>query len=58
MAVEDIDPDPRIIDSVGFLIPDAKADHVVVAQSHDDLTHVDSVLAIPVAMVESMQVLC
>lgn len=47
-----------MIDSVGFLVPDAKADHVVIAQSHDDLTHVDSVLAIPVAMVQSMQVLC
>lgn len=58
MLVEDIDPDPRVIESVGFLVPDAKADHVVLAQSHDDLIHVDSVLAIPVAMVVSMQVLC
>ena len=58
MAIDDVDPEPRLIISVGFLIPDAKEGHVVIAQSHDDETHIDSVLAIPVAMVQTLQVLC
>ena len=57
MLVEEIDPAPRLIESVGWLLPDAKADHVVIAQSHDGQVRVDSVLAVPVAMVVSLQVL-
>jgi hypothetical protein len=58
IEIDGIDPEPRPIDSVGFLIPDAKEGHVTIAQSHDAETHIDSVLSIPVAMVQSMQVLC
>lgn len=58
IEIGDLDPEPRVIESVGFLIVDAKDGHVTIAQSHDDETHIDSVLSIPVAMVQSMQVLC
>lgn len=60
-AVSDIDDEPCIVRTVGFLLPGVKADHVVVAQSFyvngDDEYEVDSVLAIPVGMVQSMMVL-
>ncbi len=50
--VEEIDPEPCIVVSVGFVLSDVKPDHVVLAQSFiDDQGEVDHVLAIPSAMV-------
>lgn len=58
--ISDIDADPCVVRTVGFLLPNAKVDHVVVAQSFidyaDDERDVDSVLCIPVGMVKSMVV--
>jgi hypothetical protein len=57
MTLEDIDGDPCIVQTVGFLIPDSKPDHVVVAQSHNTHDGFDSVLAIPVGMVKQLKIL-
>lgn len=54
----ELNEQPRKIYTVGWLLADAKAGHVVVAQSYDDdSAHVDSVLCVPVAMVVSLKVL-
>ena len=52
MCPADIDPDAYSVVTVGWLLDDAKPDHVVVAQSHGCDGQVDHVLAIPVDMVQ------
>lgn len=52
----DIDPEPRLIRSAGFLVPDAKRGHHVLVQSVDT-QHVDGALAIPDAMVQEVRYL-
>ena len=51
----ELDDDPCIVSSIGWLIPRAKHDHVVIAQSmildHDVYDHV---LAIPVGMIKQV----
>jgi hypothetical protein len=52
-AVEEIDEDPCIVESVGYLLHEIKPGHVCLAQSLiADQDHVDGVLAIPSAMVK------
>ena len=55
--VADIDVEPAVVESVGFLLPEAKPKHIVLAQSltGDECDHI---LAVPVEMVRSMKVLC
>jgi len=55
--VADIDVEPAVVESVGFLLADAKPRHIVLAQSltGDECDHI---LAVPVEMVRSMKVLC
>jgi len=57
MDTEDIDDLPCEVTSIGYLIPDKKPNHVVLAQSHNTHESVDSVLAIPVRMVQNIKVL-
>lgn len=54
---EDIGNDPCIVESLGWLLPEKKADHVVIAQSATHDGSLDSVLAIPVGMVRKLVVL-
>lgn len=49
----DIEQDPYIVDSVGWLVPDGKPDHLVLAQSLTAAGLIDHVLAIPLEMVVS-----
>ena len=56
--VADIDDAPCVVETVGWLIPDAKQGHLVIAQSWiADSETIDSVLSIPVGMVQSVQLL-
>ena len=52
-AIEEIDDEPCVVESLGYLLHEAKPDHLLIAQSiiadHDE---VDGVLAIPTAMVK------
>ena len=57
IEVEDIDDEPCVTLSVGWLLPDAKKDHVVICQSTNSEDTIDSVLAIPVAMVKDTKLL-
>jgi len=50
----ELDREPMIIHSVGFHLPRAKPGHFVIAQSLDENGHVDSVLCIPVGMVQGI----
>jgi len=52
----DIEPDPAVVHSVGWLLPDAKPNHVVIAQSYLDESS-DHILAIPSKMVENIKIL-
>lgn len=56
-AVGDVDASPCRVQSLGWLIPDAKPDHVTVAQSVSDDDALDSLLCVPVGMVVSVQIL-
>ena len=55
-ALDDIVDEPAIVESVGWLVCDAIADHIVLAQSvlGDEGDHI---LAIPVGMVREMRTL-
>lgn len=56
-AVDDLDASPCQVETLGWLIPDANAGHVTVAQSiadDDDLYHV---FCVPVGMVVSVRIL-
>lgn len=55
--MQDIDDAPCVVQSVGWLLADAKDGHVVIAQSMIDDGGIDSVLAIPVGMVQKIIVL-
>ena len=51
----EIDKDPCEVRTSGWLIPDAKPGHLVVAQSVDRSGHVDNGIAIPEAMVVAVE---
>ena len=55
-ALDDIVDEPAIVESVGWLVPNAISDHIVLAQSvlGDEGDHI---LAIPVGMVCEMRTL-
>ncbi len=57
LTVEEIDDEPCEVHTVGYLIPDSKTGHVVVAQSINTNDGIDSVMAIPVAMVQRLTIL-
>lgn len=54
---DDIDPEPCIVETCGWLLPEAKQGHVVVAQSITNDDMLDNVLCIPVAMIVSVRVI-
>lgn len=56
-APDDVAVSPCRIETIGWLIPDAKPDHVVVAQSLADDGDLYHVFAVPVGMVVSVQIL-
>lgn len=49
--LSDLDPEPYAVETVGFLIPDAKPGHVVIAQSIGPDDAIDNIVEIPAAMV-------
>jgi hypothetical protein len=55
--IDDIDDEPCVVESVGFLLPESKAGHIVISQSITDDQQTDHILAVPVAMIQMMQVL-
>ena len=57
MTVDDIEPDPYVVRTAGWLIPGAKPDHVVVCQSVGSDESIDGVLSIPVGMVVGIKLL-
>ena len=56
MQTSDIEPDPAVVHSVGWLLPDTKPNHMVIAQSYIDESS-DHILAIPLKMVEQIKIL-
>ena len=57
MHIDEIDEEPCVVATIGYLIPDSKPDHIVVAQSVNSIDHLDSVIAVPVAMVKKLTTL-
>jgi hypothetical protein len=51
---EDLDNDPCVVTSIGYLIAGVKPNHVVISQSiiMDDSNHIDHVIAIPNGMIK------
>ena len=56
MPIADIEQDPAVVHSVGWLLSATKPNHVVLAQSYVDES-VDHLLAIPSAMVVQIKIL-
>jgi len=56
-SLEELGSEPYVVETVGWLIPDAKPDHVVIAQSIGSDDGMDSVLSIPVGMVRRTVIL-
>ena len=57
ISIEEVEEEPCLVKTVGWLLPDAKPGHVVVAQSYSSYEGIDCVLCIPVAMVVKTQLL-
>ena len=55
--VRDIDADPYVVKTAGWLLQGVKPDHVVIAQSIGSDENIDGVLCIPVAMVVGIKLL-
>lgn len=55
--INDIDHEPCVVQSIGWLLADTKRDHVVLAQSVTGDGTFDAVLCVPVAMVQKLVVL-
>ena len=56
--LKDISDEPCVVRTIGWLLEDAKKDHVVVAQSHiGETDEYDGIMAIPSGMVVSMKTL-
>jgi hypothetical protein len=53
----DIDDEPYAVQTCGWLLPGAKKDHVVIAQSISCDDSIDGLLYIPVGMVVGMKLL-
>jgi hypothetical protein len=51
MSIEEIEPEPCVVWTAGFLLPSAKPGHVAIAQSLADSGDFDSPLYIPADMV-------
>jgi hypothetical protein len=56
MYIEDLDQEAYQVKSIGWLMPDAKPDHVVLAQSIGVDHSVDGVLCVPVGMVVKIRI--
>ena len=56
ICLDDIDGEPAVVESVGFVLHNKKDQHIVLAQSLTD-NDGDHILAIPVGMVRSVKVL-
>jgi len=54
---DEIDADPCVVETIGWLLPNAKKGHVVVAQSITNEDGLDNVLCIPVGMIVSVRVI-
>ncbi len=50
-TLDELDSDPYVVETIGFLLPNAKKEHVVVVQSIGSDDGLDAVLQIPVGMV-------
>jgi hypothetical protein len=55
--VSEIDDQPCVVRTIGYLVPDAKRGHVTVAQSIADDDEMYGVFCVPAGMVRSIQVL-
>jgi hypothetical protein len=56
ISAADIDEEPMVVHSVGYLLQNAKPDHVVITQSVNAEDIYDGVLSIPCAMVRILRV--
>lgn len=52
--ISDIEDAPVVVESLGWLLPDRKQDHIVLAQSITSDESIDSILCIPVEMVKNI----
>jgi hypothetical protein len=55
--LRDIDAEPYVVETVGWLLHGIKPDHVVVAQSIGSDDSIDGVLCIPCPMVVGLKIL-
>ena len=56
ISLDDINDEPAVVESVGWLVPNCIENHIVLAQSLLD-DEGDHILAIPVGMVRAMRTL-
>ena len=57
MSIDDIEDEPWVVETVGWILPEVKKNHLVVAQSHISHESYDNIIAIPIAMVASCIIL-
>jgi hypothetical protein len=51
---DEIDQEPCVVETIGYLLHNAKGGHVVVAQSINNAENYDSLICIPEGMVKSI----
>lgn len=53
-ALDEIDQDPCVVETIGYLLHNVKTGHVVVAQSINNAEDYDSLICIPDGMVKTI----
>lgn len=54
---EDIDREPLVVCTAGYLIPEAKPDHVTIVQSVNGEGSLDGIISVPCSMVQEVRVI-
>jgi hypothetical protein len=52
-----VDTEPCIVQSIGWLMPEAKPDYLVIAQSYTNEEMYDHLVAIPVGMIKETKLI-
>lgn len=57
LEMDDVDAEPLPVNTAGYLIPEAKPDHVTVVQSVNGEDSLDGIICIPCSMVKEVRVI-
>ncbi len=57
ISIDEIADEPWVVETVGWILPEVKKNHLVIAQSHIGHETYDNIIAIPLLMVMKVTIL-